>query len=308
MIDRLKNLFNPEKIPDPGSGIETLLQDLDDAIISISAQYERISEQEQELTEMLAGYRQQHHETIEEAKVALQKSDQLKSEKLYHESEIVRKQIDQYTGIVRNIRQTGQKLLKQKNQFSVTRDQLKIKQSLGEAHLDASRLNADLSEQLMILDETGELSHFDELIREASSKSEAIEAIRGNEALLEDLKDEPESHAIEHLQELVIEDKEEKLRASQHNQQLLIEKVFGKLTPSEDPAVMKNKKTLLDKLKNHTVAADDREKNVNEFFTDKPEKASSTDREDRIRNFFKNENQPADNKKAMINQFFKKKQ
>jgi len=181
MFERLKKLLKADADSDPEPRLEVVLQDLESAIASVKEQNRNIAHQEAELLKKLQDYSQRHKDKIESAKSALKSGDELIAENLYQESEILYKQIIQYKKIVKDIQQTRQKLLAQENHFHFTKDQLLAKKSLGEANVDASQLKAELSEQLMILDESDELSKFDELIIEATSKSEAIDEIRGGE-------------------------------------------------------------------------------------------------------------------------------
>ncbi len=309
MFDRLKNLLKPDDDSDPEPRLEVVLHDLDTAIDSVKEQDQKIAFQEAELLKKLQGYFQQHKDKIDRAKSALKSGDELNAENLYKESEILNKQIIQYKKIVQDIQQTRQKLLAQENHFHFTKDQLLAKKSLGVANVDASQLKADLSEQLMILNESDELSKFDDLILEATSKSEAIDEIRGGEDSIDAYMEQTQQSSLENLEELVNEEKTQKLRASQQNQQVLIEQVFGKLTPSEDPEVKENKRTLLEKLKYHSNTDDGREQTVSEFFSGQDQKPDSTDQEDRIKNFFTEEDNQAkeSSKQAAINQFFTRK-
>jgi len=306
MLDRLKKLLKPDADVDPEPQLDVVLQDLDTAIKSVNEQYQNIAGQEVELLEKLQDYYQQHKDKIDRAKKALSAGNELNAEGYYRESEILNQQINQYKNIVKDIQKTRQKLLAQENHFRFTKDQLTAKKTLGEANVDATQLKADLSEQLMFLNESGELSKFDELILEASSKSQAIDEIRGGEDSLDAYIEETEKPALENLEQLVKEEKAQKLHASQKNQQVLIEQVFGKLTPSEDPDQKEKQRTLLEKLKYHTNTDDGREQTVSDFFEEKEEKKESPDHEDRINDFFKENNQAKDkNKQSIINQFFK---
>lgn len=308
MFERLKNLLKPDDDSDPEPRLEVILQDLDSAINSVKEQDQKIAQQETELLKKLQHYFQQHKDKIDRAKSALKSGDELNAENFYKESEILNDQIIQYKKIVQDIQKTRQKLLAQENHFHFTKDQLLAKKSLGEANVDASQLKADLSEQLMILNESDELSKFDQLILEATSKSEAIDEIRGGEASIDAFIDATQQSSLENLEELVNEEKNQKLRASQQNQQILIEQVFGKLTPSEDTELKEKKRTLLEKLKYHSNTDDGGEQTVSDFFSDQDQKPDSTDRDDRIKNFFSEDDQAKENsKEAVINQFFTRK-
>ncbi|MEL6560890.1 MAG: hypothetical protein AAFQ94_22030 [Bacteroidota bacterium] len=309
MLERLLKLLKNNGESNSEPRLEVVLQDLETAIASVKEQSQKIAHQESELLTKLQDYSQQHQGKIECAKAALKSGDELNAENLYKESEILYSQIVQYKRVIKDLQQTRQKLLSQENHFHLTKDQLKAKKSLGEANVDASQLKADLSEQLMILDESDELSKFDELILEATSKSEAIEEIRGGEDSIDAYMEASQQASIETLEELINEEKTQKLRASQQNQQVLIEQVFGKLTPSEDPDLKEKKRTLLEKLKYHTNTDDVREQTVSDFFSGQDQKPDSTDQEDRIKNFFEKEDNQAkeSRKQAAINQFFNRK-
>ena len=309
MLERLKKLLKTDADSDPEPRLEVVIQDLESAIASVKEQNRNIAHQEAELLKKLQDYSKRHKDKIESAKSALKSGDELIAENLYQESEILYKQITQYKKIIKNIQQTRQKLLTQENHFHFTKDQLLAKKSLGEANVDASQLKADLSEQLMILDESDELSKFDQLILEATSKSEAIDEIRGGEDSIDNFMEAAQQSSLENLEELINEEKTQKLRASQQNQQVLIEQVFGKLTPSEDPELKEKKRTLLEKLKYHSSTDDGREQTVSEFFSGQDQKPDSTDQEDRVKNFFSEEDNQAKegSKEAAINQFFNRK-
>lgn len=309
MLERLKKLLKTDGDSNSEPQLEVVLQDLETATISVREQNRKIANQESELLAKLQDYSQQRQDKIERAKSALKNGDELSAENLYKESEILERQIVQYKRVIKNLQQTRQKLLAQENHFHFTKDQLKAKKSLGEANVDASQLNADLSEQLMILDESDELSRFDELILEAASKSAAIDEIRGGEGSIDAYMEASQKASIETLEELINEEKTKKLRASQQNRQVLIEQVFGKLMPSEDPDLKEKKRTLLEKLKYHANTDDVREQTVSDFFSEQEQKPDSTDQEDRIKNFFNQEDNQAkeSSKQAVINQFFNRK-
>lgn len=309
MLERLLKLMKNDGESNSEPRLEVVLQDLETAIASVKDQIQKITGQESELLTKLQDYSQQHQGKIEGAKSALKRGDELNAENLYEESEIFYRQIVQYKKIIKDIQQTKQKLLAQENHFHFTKDQLMAKKSLGEANVDASQLKADLSEQLMILNESDELSKFDDLILEATSKSQAIDEIRGGEDSIDAYMEANQQSSIESLEELIIEEKTEKLRASQQNQQILIEQVFGKLMPSEDPDLKEKKSTLLEKLKYHTNTDDVREQTVSDFFSGQDQNPDSNEQEDRIKNFFDTEdNQAKENsKEAVINQFFNRK-
>lgn len=322
MFDRLKKLLTSSEETEPAPRLDIVLKELDTAIASTEQQYQMIIGQEKALQQKLRQYHQQHQQKITRAKAALKAKDQLNAENLYEESELLKKQITQYTNIVHNLHDTRQQLMSQMNQFRYTKDELLTKKTLGEANVDASQMKASLAEQLMYLNESDELSIFDDLIAEATSKTEAIDQIRGGEATLDDYlateaTQENNQSAIDKLEHLMQAEKAAKLQASLKNHQILIEQVFGKDEPSENPEQAEKQRTLLEKLKSAEIKQESREQKVSNFFgVQEPEQPSDSnpehseqspsDHEDRIKNFFEDDNKATESdQQTQINKFFK---
>ena len=315
MFDRLKKLLASGEETEPAPRLDIVLKELDLAVDSTEQQCSTIAGQEKALQQKLLAYHKQHQDKIERAKLALKANDQLNAEHLYQESELVQNQIDQYTSIVHSLHETRQKLLAQLNHFQFTKDELLTRKTLGEARVDVSQLKASLAEQLMYLSESDELTIFDDLIAEATSKSEAIRQIRGEEATLDDYLTEEsirekDHSSIDKLTKLMQVEKAAKLQASLKNHQILIEQVFGKNQPSKDPGQEEKQRTLLERLKKAEEQVKDREQTVSDFFAEQAlpqSKASaSSDQEDRIKNFFENDNQATEtDQQTQINKFFK---
>ena len=311
MFDRLKKLLNTNEAAEVTPRLETVLSELDAAVSSTEQQCRAIIQQEKALQNKLNHYHQQYKSKIERAKHALKSKDRLNAEHLYQESELLQKQIGQYAEIVQNLHNTRQRLMSQLNQFRYTKDELMTRKTLGEANVDASQLKASLAEQLMYLNESNELSVFDDLIAEATSKSQAIEEIRGAEDSLDaylnqEESDVQDSSAITKLENLMHAEKAAKLEASQKNHQILIEQVFGKTEPSSDPDQKEKQRTLLENLKRTDATHTRKEQTVHDFFEDQVTPESASDHEDRISNFFGNNNEATDSDQQFkINKFFK---
>ncbi|MEL7144837.1 MAG: hypothetical protein AAFO69_00610 [Bacteroidota bacterium] len=311
MFDRLKKLLSSRQEEEPAPRLEIVLKELDAAILSTEQQYKVIISQEKALQDKLKQYNQQYRNKVERAKRALQSQDQLNAENLYEESELLKKQITQYSNIVHNLHDTRQQLMAQLNQFRYTKDELLTKKTLGEANVDASQLKASLSEQLLYLSESDEFTLFDDLIAEATSKSEAIDQIRGGEATLDEYlateaTQENNRSAIDKLEQLMQAERSAKLQASLKNHQILIEQVFGKDEPSKDPEQEKNQRALLEQLKSAEAKQESKEQKVSDFFHHQEQQSTPTDHEDRIKNFFENDSPTSkSDQQTQINKFFK---
>lgn len=294
MFDRLKHILHLQfDEASDRNQLDLVIEDLTSGIESVKSQCLKIDSQETEILQKLEAYELQRSDKIEKAKQALRSKNELIAENYYQESEILKRQIDQYKRIAREIQETKRKLLTQENQFLLTKDQLSAKKALGEANVDSTQLRAEMSEQLMFLNESNELSKFDELILDANCKSEAIAEIQGSENDF-DLHLGDASSALNGLEQLISDENEKKIKSSLRNQQILIERVFGKTVPVVDTAQKEKQGTLLDQLKKLDSGAEKKDR-IDNFFkssvektTNKPQVQSITkDKEDRIKNFFK---------------------
>lgn len=295
MLDSLRHFLHltPNHPEEEENQLDTVIHELSSGIDSVKNQLSKISNQEHELLQKLQGYEHQYQQKLSYAKHALRSDNKLAAEGYYKESEILKGQINQYQRIVREIQETKRKLLAQESQFVITKDELSAKRTLGEANVDASQLKAELSEQLMYLDESDALTKFDELIQDATYKSQAIEEIQGSENSFDHyLKDsEPNLNGLE---QIIQQEHEEKVRASQRNQQILIEKVFGKTEVIVDQAQKNKQGSLLNQLKAQNDHQEKQDR-VDVFFksTDKglinkpTVQDNKKDQEERIKNFFK---------------------
>jgi hypothetical protein len=240
----------------------------------------------------LQEYNQNYGEKLKNAKRAYSNKKESEAESIYKESGIIKQQIDHYKRISEEIQETKRKLSAQENQFLLSRDKLLSKKVMGEAYVDASQLNAELSEKLMFLDESDELSKFDELIIEADSKSQAIKEIQGGESTFDNyIQDTPS--ALDDLQSIVEKEKEQKMQASQRNQQVLIEQAFGKTPVSTDISQKEKQISLLNQLKENDMLVEKEDK-IDKFFNPS-ESATSKNvnskedigtKEEKVKNFF----------------------
>lgn len=293
MFDWLKQIVSKDQEEKPSNKLDVLLKELDFSISVIKTQFTTISNQESDILEKLHEYNSQYDEKLKNAKKAYSNGDEFGAEGIYKESEILKGQINQYKRIASEIQETKRKLSSQENQFLLSRDELLSKQMMGQAHVDASQMKAELSEQLMFLDESDELTKFDELINEADSKSQAIKEIQGDENTFDDYIQESSS-AKDDLQSIVEKEKKEKIQASQRNQQVLIEQVFGKASESVLDAQKQRQKSLLNQLK-ETNVPEEKEGSVEKFFKlseDDSSEKNIINKEEKIKNFFEKGTKP----------------
>lgn len=299
MFDRLKQILSDQKDTKDPYQLDIVIEDLTTALIKVRKQHLKISDQETEILTKLESYNQRYHEKLALSKNAFIDKDEFMAENLFKENELLQKQIDQYKNIVTDIQDTKRKLLSQENHFLLTKDKLSSKIILGEANVDVSQLNAEVAEQLMYLNETDELTKFDELIMEATSKFQAIEEIQGAESRIDHYL-EKQSTVMEDLQEMVENDRKKKVKASQKNQQLRIEKMFGKMTPTRGKTQKERQQLLLNRLE-EKVLPEDRENRIEDFFKQSEAnitprsktKSNVRDKEDRIKYFFDKSAKPA---------------
>lgn len=291
MLDRLRNILNQnEDTPDHPNQLDNVIEELTSSIETIQNQYQKISAQEAEILSKLNNQEQKHKEKLQLAKQALKEKKEWLAKSLFTESEIINRQVKQYQKIAGATHKTKSKLLAQENQFRITIDQLSTKKALGEANVDASQLKAEISEQLMFLNESDELTKFDELILDAECKSQAFEEIQRSDTS-DDSLDSP-TDALNELQQMIKAEDEEKRLAAFENQQKIIEGVFGKMDPEEDLKQKDKQRMLIEQLRKTDTKAEKKER-INSFFNtpDQPTtpKSSTTtnDNKDRIQNFFK---------------------
>jgi len=312
MLERLKQLLNrksdsEEDSTDSSNQLDTVITDLNSAIDTVKTQYTRTHQQEIEILNKLEVYYKQYDEKIKKAKEALASKSNLLAEGYYKESEILNHQINQYKKIASDIQSTKQKLMSQESRFSFTKDKLLSKKTMGEAQVDASQLNAELSEQLMYLNESDELSKFDELIEEADSKSQAIEEIQEDENSLDKYLADS-SPALNKLENLVKKEQADKLADSLKNQKVLIDQVFGKFSPEDDKTEIKRKNQLLEELKSAPEKEEVKDETIKDFFENNDLDSTENDQEDRVKNFFqKEESADKQEKESIIKHFFNNK-
>lgn len=307
MINRIKQLLNLDDDADPYQRVDLALHDLDMAVDSITRQLSRINIQESQILLKLQSYRTDYASKRTAAKKAYQLGEHHLAKNALTETQILKKQIQQYKKIITEIQDTKQRLLTQKNQFTFTRDQIASRVTLGEAQVDASQLNADVSEQLMLINESGELQQYEDLIAEADYRTQAIKEIQGSEDLLDNYIDQSVESGMENLDEEIKKDKEEKLRESLKKQRKVIEQVFGKMDEQEDKILQTRKEILLRELKQCNGSAPEQTDRIDTFFNEHTHIPNTSDHEDRINNFFHDPHNSAKSqkaKKANINQFF----
>jgi hypothetical protein len=293
MFNWLKQIVSKNQEEEkPSNKLDVVLKELDFSISVIKTQFNKISDQDSDILEKLQEYNQNYGEKLKNAKRAYSNKKESEAESIYKESEIIKQQIDHYKRISEEIQETKRKLSAQENQFLLSRDKLLSKKVMGEAYVDASQLNAELSEKLMFLDESDELSKFDELIIEADSKSQAIKEIQGGESTFDNyIQDTPS--ALDDLQSIVEKEKEQKMQASQRNQQVLIEQAFGKTPVSTDISQKEKQISLLNQLKENDMLVEKEDK-IDKFFNPS-ESATSKNvnskedigtKEEKVKNFF----------------------
>lgn len=299
MFKRVKNILKTSADCSQTNQLDSVVEELTSSIFLIKGQYEKISIQETEILEKLQNYNLRHAEKIRNSKEALSNNDTSNAENLYKESEILQKQIDQYKLIVNEVQATKRKLLIQENQFLLAKDKLSSKKLLGDANVDATYLKAEISEQLMFLNESDELTKFEDLIEDANCKYQAIVEIQGDENILETNLEESSS-SLSGLQEIIEKEKESKMKTSIRNQEILFERVFGNISPELNQIQKEKQRTLLNRLKEENPLIE-KESRVENFFQSKESDSSQesklnshvNDKEDRIKSFFNKTAEPA---------------
>ena len=307
MLNRLKQLLKLNQT-DPQK-LEVVIDELSAGTETIKGQIQKISRQESEILEKLNNYTRQHEYAIERAKKAFLDKNKTAAESIFSEGKILKQQISQYRRIAEEIRKTKQKLLNQEGQFCYTKDKLIARQTLGEANVDSSQISAEISEHLMFLSESKELERFDELIEEASFKSQAIKEIQSGEETFESFLSES-NPAEESLEKVIAKDKEGKLLEAHKQFQNTVNRFFGEVHTTESSIQKENQQVLLNRLKKEK-----REEDVKEFFTNPDQESQKqnhvNENKDRVKSFFESA-KPAsgsttDGSKDLINQFFNSK-
>ncbi len=261
---------------------DVVINDLQDAISSINDQLKKISRQENVLQERLNQFKNVCADKQTQARIAHSQKNRVKAESLYQESLLVEQQIEQYRRLLAELLETRRKLTSQRNQFGLAKDKITAKIAMGEANVDASQKHAELAEQLMLLEESGEFSQYEETILEAECRTQAITEIQQIDAPMAINLNAIASSPGEQFEAYLREEKEKKLQENLASKQKILDQVFGRTAHIPDEEQIRNKQELLQQLKE----AQGNHKNKMESFFNQPISAQR-EKEDRIKDFFK---------------------
>ncbi len=281
MLKRITDLLlnSDDDETEPSKKSDVVLADLESAISSIDSQTKKIERQEKQMQERLQEFIKICAEKQTQARIAYSKKDKFKAENLYKESLLVEKQVKQYKRLIAEMLKTKRKLVSQRNQFSLAKDQIQAKITLGEAKVDASQKHAELAEQLMFLKESNELSQYDDLISEAESKSQAIHEIQS----LDDSYEEQieESAEDEKFEEYLQAEKQKQIEDNLASKKKILEQVFGNTEQVVDQSQKLKQNEMLKQLKEANSIQEDKMKS---FFKDS--ESRQLEQQDRIKDFF----------------------
>ncbi|MCR9249610.1 MAG: hypothetical protein NXI20_04270 [bacterium] len=281
MLKRITDLLlnSDDDEAEPSKKSDVVLADLESAISSIDSQTKKIERQEKQMQERLQEFIKICAEKQTQARIAYSKKDKFKAENLYKESLLVEKQVKQYKRLIAEMLKTKRKLVSQRNQFSLAKDQIQAKITLGEAKVDASQKHAELAEQLMFLKESNELSQYDDLISEAESKSQAIHEIQS----LDDSYEEQieESAEDEKFEEYLQAEKQKQIEDNLASKKKILEQVFGNTEQVVDQSQKLKQNEMLKQLKEANSIQEDKMKS---FFKDS--ESRQLEQQDRIKDFF----------------------
>ncbi len=282
----LKRLANTLKLTEETNEtkVDHTVSELKKAITKTSERLDEIDLKSAQVADRLQYYLTQYETKKSTAKKAISLGNKHIAQQILDDIQVVKQQYEQYLRLNKEISGTKIKLQKQKAEFEFALDQIDAKRALGEANADASQMNADIAKHLMLLDESSELSQYNEIIAEADSKYQAIAEIQATDKAIDNYLDEnvQEDQLID-LETEIKEEREQKIKAALEANKKLFESTFGEDKVEVDNSYQK-KSDLINQLKSVKPEKD----KVEKFFTKEPSTNTQEEREkqDRINQFF----------------------
>lgn len=279
MIKRLLKLLDDEDVPD--DPIKKTIAELEKGIETIQRQLDQVTHTTQIYHHKLSGYQTQRATFLKQAQDLYRKNLETQALAPFKKVKILDAQIAQYGSLIRNVEDTRSTLFTRKNQLELKMDQLTSQLKLGEINADTSKLQAEVMENLMLLENSGEISKYQHMACEAESKYEAIQEIIGTEDPAYSSEPSPRTD----LDELNSELNAVRTQASETSLSKAKKKYadFFEDKEVEDQSLADQKTTLLKQLK-ETV--DTNETKLETFFGTSESPSNNTEQQDRIKDFF----------------------
>lgn len=307
MIKRLKQILNLSEDPDPYERVQRTITELDTAITKISSQEEKITLQQQQIQHRLKHYFEQYKIKKNQTSKSFLTGNNSTSDHLHEQTKLIGKQTLHYKNLFAAISATQQNIIAKKNEFIFLRDQLKSKIAMGQAQVDATQLDADLSEQFMRLEQSGELNQYDQLIEDARCKSQAIEEIQGNQKVFDDFIDQNTSTDLSTLDSEIKNHQRQRLQESIQAQQSLFNRTFEPQLSSETSHRQSQQENVLEDFKESELLTLNNELHFDAFMGLKCSDSEPEERLQRVKDFFDESEQTdsqSNSKEEVINQFF----
>ncbi|MFY0601761.1 MAG: hypothetical protein JXR03_18955 [Cyclobacteriaceae bacterium] len=281
MLNRINRLLSDED--DPPNHLEETIKELQNGIETIDRQLIQISETAQVYSTKLGNYHSQRASYLKKAQESYSKGLQAQALAPFKKVKILDQQIDQYRDLVQSIEESRNKLFSQKTELEFNKDQIEAQLRLGEINADSSQIHADVMENIMLLQNSGELSKYQELVQEAESKSEAIRDISGIDKIGSSYPENSDENQFFEL-ETELKVNQEKIDQSSLDKLKVKYQSFFESDKTSDEEAERQKISMLRQLKESDTPKENR---IKSFFKSSEAPPVSPENQDRIKNFFR---------------------
>ena len=273
MMKKLLKILDDDE--DSHSSLEKTIAQLQEGIEAIDERLSIITDTAQTYHVKLGSYRAQKTNHLQKAQAHYKKKQESQALSNFKKVKALEDQITQYESLIQSIEDSKTTLFSRKNNLELKIDQLTAQLKLGEINADTSQIQAEVMEHLMLLENSGELSKYDDQLIESESRYQAMSEIAGIESTIS-----PIETGISEMQD---ELSSIQSRASEDNLAKAKKKYSAFFNEeSTNRSVPDQKAELLRQLRE---SVESNEKKLKTFFdTDKDSENSES--QDRIKDFF----------------------
>lgn len=312
MWKKITNLLfkkDEQKTPSPQEIIDASIREIDFAIERNQFTLAKTKKNEAEIIQKTDYYQNQIHDLKQRVAKALARGQQSKAQKLLDEKNNLNKHFEQFTKLHQKISTTVKQLENQIQKLNFQRQEIKAKQTMLNAQLEAAKTQKKLNQSLSELEDTYSFELFEDEVIQMQMEAEITGDILNLDSELE-LPNQNES--ILSFKNKLAAEKEDKIRAEQAQQFKKLEQLFGNTKSKEldileakAKAEFAKKQSLFETFKKQESPVSNQDQNsvLADFFNNSSPKKEDLPKEklknDTIDDFFKK-----DDKQQQIDDFF----
>lgn len=285
MIKRIKDILNQDDDPPP-SQISEIIHELNNSIETITNQIDHISLTLKDYSSKLENCQSEKNQCQQKAKDFFKKEDSIKAEEYWKRAQILDQKIIKYQSLLKSIEVSQTKLFSQKTELEYNVDKLTTRLQLGKIDASTSQIHAETLESMMLLQNSGALDEYDEIILDAESKSEALREMIGSEGENNITAENTDSDTLGSIKEEIDKDKQEKEAASINRLKVKYDHFFKPDEKNLTSEELAHKKNILSQFKE---AKTSKTEAISNFFKTENPQAISEENQDRIKDFFRSD-------------------